>query len=120
MLEPFQRVHVSNGVVLDTVPNGETRSLGNVLKALGMDGARLQEPRYHIFNHTISIGWRLSPSSDLVGLASPSGADVFDLAGQVYGVQIVKRGAHDAWAPWKSRTWRRTSPSSRPGRFSVE
>jgi hypothetical protein len=88
---------------LSVVPDGETRPLGEVLKALGFEAARLQEPRVHMFNFSTALYWRVSPSyylechldeipDDLFDLKDPEiPDDLFDLKNTVYKVQISKR-----------------------------
>jgi hypothetical protein len=86
---------------LDVVPSGETRALMDVLKLLGLDSARLREPRFHGANNTFSLAWQISPSYDFVCMTNFSGPDLFDSQREVYGVQIIKRSAGYGWSRWE-------------------
>jgi hypothetical protein len=78
---------------LGVVPDGETRPLGEVLKALGFKLARLQQPLLHAFNFSLTLSWRLSPSYELTCelMAPENPYDPFDLRNGVSMVQIHKR-----------------------------
>jgi hypothetical protein len=79
---------------LSVVPEGEMRSLGEVLKALGFEVTRLQEPLVHMFRFTITLSWRVSPSYHLhCGIEPENPHDLFDLTNRVYSVWICKRSA---------------------------
>jgi hypothetical protein len=77
---------------LPVVPDDETRPLGEVLKALGFEVTRLQEPRRHMFNFNTGLYWRVSPSYDLECHLEPDAPnDAFDLKNRVDSVRIRKR-----------------------------
>jgi hypothetical protein len=86
---------------LDVVPSGETRPLTEMLKLLGVDPARLREPRFHGANNTFSLAWQISPSYDLVCMTNFSDPDLFDSQREVYGVQVIKRSASYGWRRWE-------------------
>jgi hypothetical protein len=87
---------------LDVVPNGETRPLGKVLKALGLNAARLREPRFHGGQRIFVSAWQISPSYDLVFMCDISGfTKLFDESLEVYGIQVVKTPPGDRWLDWR-------------------
>jgi hypothetical protein len=76
---------------LSIVPDGEACSLGEVLKALGFEVTRLQEPLVHMFNQSATLSWRVSPSYHLHCTIDPENLDdLFDLKNRVYAAWISK------------------------------
>jgi hypothetical protein len=86
------------------VPNGETKPLGDVLKALSLDAKRLQDPRYHGSMHIAILALRVSPSYDLICMDAFEG-EMFQPSCPVYGVQIVQRHQSDlgGMSPWREK-----------------
>ena len=79
---------------LDVVPAGETRTRGDVFRALGLDGGRVGVLRSRPVDKVHYLWWQVSPSYDLCCVTMvlvDEPRDLTDPGRPVYGVRLVSR-----------------------------